>query len=122
MDAVTQVPAPVNEPVHSYAPGSPERARLEAKLKELAGTPVDLPMTIGGVRRMGGGEPFDVVQPHNHSARLGTLRGATHLARSARTEVRHLAALAEALGRIGETQDRSYLVAQEQDRDGEQHH
>lgn len=27
MDAVTQVPAPVNEPVHSYAPGSPERAR-----------------------------------------------------------------------------------------------
>ena len=77
MDAVTQVPAPVNEPVHSYAPGSPERARLEAKLKELAGTPVDLPMTIGGVRRMGGGEPFDVVQPHNHSARLGTLRGAT---------------------------------------------
>ena len=38
MDAVTQVPAPVNEPVHTYAPGSPERARLEAKLKELAGT------------------------------------------------------------------------------------
>ncbi len=56
MDAVTQVPTPVNEPVHSYAPGSPERARLEAKLKELADNPVDLPMTIGGVRRMGGGE------------------------------------------------------------------
>ena len=34
MDAVTQVPVPVNEPVHSYAPGSPERFRLEAKLKE----------------------------------------------------------------------------------------
>ena len=31
MDAVTQVPAPVNEPVHTYAPGSPERARLEAQ-------------------------------------------------------------------------------------------
>ena len=27
MDAVTQVPVPVNEPVHSYAPGSPERER-----------------------------------------------------------------------------------------------
>ena len=26
MDAVTQVPVPRNEPVHSYAPGSPERA------------------------------------------------------------------------------------------------
>ena len=39
MDAVTQVPAPVNEPVHGYAPGTPERARLEAKLKELAENP-----------------------------------------------------------------------------------
>ncbi|MFI2186184.1 L-glutamate gamma-semialdehyde dehydrogenase [Streptomyces sioyaensis] len=77
MDAVTQVPVPVNEPVHTYAPGSPERSRLEAKLKELAGNPIELPMTIGGARRMGGGERFDVVQPHNHSARLGTYANAT---------------------------------------------
>ncbi|MFI9719483.1 L-glutamate gamma-semialdehyde dehydrogenase [Streptomyces sp. NPDC052396] len=77
MDAVTQVPAPVNEPVHTYAPGSPERARLEAKLKELAGNPIDLPMTIGGVKRMGGGAEFQVVQPHNHRAVLGTYRNAT---------------------------------------------
>ncbi|NJQ03006.1 L-glutamate gamma-semialdehyde dehydrogenase [Streptomyces zingiberis] len=77
MDAVTQVPAPVNEPVHSYAPGSPERRRLEAKLKELADHPIDLPMTIGGARRMGGGERFDVVQPHEHRARLGTAAQAT---------------------------------------------
>ncbi|MGS2590621.1 L-glutamate gamma-semialdehyde dehydrogenase [Streptomyces hebeiensis] len=77
MDAVTQVPAPVNEPVHGYAPGSPERARLEAKLKELAGNPTDLPMTIGGEKRMGGGERVDVVQPHNHKAVLGTFAGAT---------------------------------------------
>ncbi|MGW5117414.1 L-glutamate gamma-semialdehyde dehydrogenase [Streptomyces noursei] len=77
MDAVTQVPVPVNEPVHSYAPGSPERFRLEAKLKELAGNPIELPMTIGGSRRMGGGERFDVVQPHHHAARLGTYANAT---------------------------------------------
>ncbi|MGW6916613.1 L-glutamate gamma-semialdehyde dehydrogenase [Kitasatospora sp. NPDC054939] len=78
MDAVTQVPAPVNEPVHSYAPGSPERARLEAKLKELGGQePVQLTMTIDGERRMGGGTEIHVVQPHNHAARLGTLRNAT---------------------------------------------
>ncbi|MBP2405352.1 L-glutamate gamma-semialdehyde dehydrogenase [Streptomyces syringium] len=77
MDAVTQVPAPVNEPVHSYAPGSPERARLEAKLKELAGNPIDLPMTINGEKRMGGGEPFQVVQPHNHAAVIGTFNNAT---------------------------------------------
>ncbi|MEU9118102.1 L-glutamate gamma-semialdehyde dehydrogenase [Streptomyces sp. NPDC048483] len=77
MDAVTQVPVPVNEPVHTYAPGSPERQRLEAKLKELADNPIELPMTIGGRRRMGAGERFDVVQPHNHAARLGTFGNAT---------------------------------------------
>ncbi|WP_419998060.1 L-glutamate gamma-semialdehyde dehydrogenase [Streptomyces boninensis] len=77
MDAVTQVPAPYNEPVHSYAPGSPERARLEAKLKELAENPVELPMTINGEKRMGGGARHDVVQPHNHKAVLGTYADAT---------------------------------------------
>ncbi|WP_377268895.1 L-glutamate gamma-semialdehyde dehydrogenase [Peterkaempfera sp. SMS 1(5)a] len=77
MDAVTQVPAPVNEPVHSYAPGSPERARLEAELKRLAAEPTELTMTIAGERRLGGGEPIDVVQPHNHAAKLGTMHNAT---------------------------------------------
>ncbi|MFE4826842.1 L-glutamate gamma-semialdehyde dehydrogenase [Streptomyces sp. NPDC056672] len=77
MDAVTQVPVPVNEPVRGYAPGSPERARLEVRLKELAENPVDLPMTIGGEKRMGGAERVDVVQPHNHRAVLGTFAGAT---------------------------------------------
>src|SRR5689334_15474695 len=78
MDAVTQVPPPVNEPVLGYAPGSPERARLEDKLKELAAGEIDLTMAIGATRRMGGGERVDVVQPHRHAARLGTLAGATH--------------------------------------------
>ncbi|MET8182492.1 L-glutamate gamma-semialdehyde dehydrogenase [Streptomyces sp. NPDC005336] len=77
MDAVTHVPAPYNEPVHGYAPGSPERARLEAKLKELAENPIALPMTINGEKRMGGGERFTVVQPHNHKAVLGTYANAT---------------------------------------------
>ncbi len=77
MDAVTHVPAPYNEPVHGYAPGSPERARLEAKLKELAENPIELPMTINGEKQMGGGERFDVVQPHNHKAVIGTYANAT---------------------------------------------
>jgi 1-pyrroline-5-carboxylate dehydrogenase len=78
MDAITTVPAPVNEPIQSYAPGSPERGRLVAKLTELAGDRVDLDMTIGGRRRMGGGERVDVVQPHRHRHVLGTLGNATH--------------------------------------------
>ena len=77
MDAVTNVPLPVNEPVRTYAPGSPERAALEAKIKELAGERVELTMTIGGEQRMGGGDRIDVVQPHNHQHVLGDLGNAT---------------------------------------------
>ncbi|EST39229.1 1-pyrroline-5-carboxylate dehydrogenase [Streptomycetaceae bacterium MP113-05] len=77
MDAVTHVPAPYNEPVHIYAPGSAERARLEKKLKELSENPIDLPMTVNGEKRMGGGERFDVVQPHDHKAVIGTYANAT---------------------------------------------
>ncbi|MEU7531164.1 L-glutamate gamma-semialdehyde dehydrogenase [Saccharothrix sp. NPDC042600] len=77
MDAVTRVPVPANEPVLSYAPGTPERAQLQAKLAELAKEPLELTLTVGGEQRVGGGEKFDVVQPHNHRAVLGTLHGAT---------------------------------------------
>ena len=77
MDAVTNVPLPVNEPVLSYAPGSPERTELEARLEELGRESIDLPMRINGESRMGGGEPIDAVQPHKHASVLGTMRNAT---------------------------------------------
>ncbi|WP_086821676.1 L-glutamate gamma-semialdehyde dehydrogenase [Allokutzneria sp. NRRL B-24872] len=77
MDAVTQVPLPVNEPVLDYAPGKPERAELERELVALAKEPHELTMTIGGEQRMGGGDRVDVVQPHNHRAVLGTTANAT---------------------------------------------
>ncbi len=72
MNAHTQVPVPRNEPVKDYAPGSPERAELEAKLKEFSGAPVELTATIGGVQRRPGGEAFTVVAPHRHAHVLGT--------------------------------------------------
>jgi 1-pyrroline-5-carboxylate dehydrogenase len=78
MDAITQVPTPVNEPIHDYAPHSPERARLRAELASLADHPIDLPHVIGGKHRMGDGERIDVVQPHRHAATLGTLTNAGH--------------------------------------------
>ena len=37
MSATVAVPPPRNEPVLDYAPGSPERARLEAELDRMAG-------------------------------------------------------------------------------------
>ncbi|MGR6964083.1 L-glutamate gamma-semialdehyde dehydrogenase [Geodermatophilus sp. URMC 61] len=77
LDAVTQVPPPVNEPVHDFAPGSAERAALEDRLKQLAAERAELTMTIGGEQRAGRGEPIDVVQPHRKDAVLGTMHNAT---------------------------------------------
>src|SRR5690606_3771903 len=76
-DAVTLLPTPANEPVRAYAPGSPARAPLEKRLAELAGERVELTATIGGERRPGRGEEFDVVMPHAHAHVLGSGRAAT---------------------------------------------
>jgi 1-pyrroline-5-carboxylate dehydrogenase len=77
MDAVTQIPAPINEPVLDYAPGSPERAELQVALAELAGRPMDLAHVIGGRRVIGTGKKIEVRQPHAHKAVLGILRNVT---------------------------------------------
>jgi len=77
LDAVTHVPAPVNEPVLDYAPGSAERAELEVALAELQSTAIDLPHTIGGKRVQGTGKKIQVVQPHAKRHVLGTIRAAT---------------------------------------------
>src|SRR3954469_21703041 len=83
-DAVTQVPLPVNEPIHDFAPGSAERAALEARLKQIAAERVELTMTIGGEQRLGGGDAIEGVQPPRKNAGLGTLGdGASDDARAA---------------------------------------
>lgn len=77
MDAVSTPPPAVNEPNLHYAPGSPERADVEAALAHLAAAPRDLPAVIGGEHRMGGGAAVEVVQPHAHAEVLGTLKQST---------------------------------------------
>ena len=77
MDAITDAPAPINEPNLSYAPGSPERAALETELKNLESRQLDFPATIGGRKRMGGGAEIPVVMPHDHQHVLGVLKNST---------------------------------------------
>ncbi|WP_017593453.1 L-glutamate gamma-semialdehyde dehydrogenase [Nocardiopsis potens] len=73
MDAVTRVPDPVNEPNLGYAPGSPERAEVEAEIARLAGREHELTQTIGGEQRMGTGAVIPAVQPHRHGHVLGRM-------------------------------------------------
>jgi 1-pyrroline-5-carboxylate dehydrogenase len=78
MDAITQPPTPTNEPIRTYAPGTAERDSLTKRVAELAGERAEITLTVGGTQRMGGGRPFDVIQPHRHAAVLGTGAQATN--------------------------------------------
>ena len=71
MNGTIQIPIPVNEPVHSYAPGTPERRALKARLGELAGEQIDIPLIIGG-KEVRTGNTCQAVMPHDHGHVLGT--------------------------------------------------
>jgi 1-pyrroline-5-carboxylate dehydrogenase len=71
-----RVPPPVNESIKSYAPGSPERASLKARLKSMAAETVDMPLIIGG-KEIRTGDTATSVMPHDHAHVLGTYHKAT---------------------------------------------
>jgi 1-pyrroline-5-carboxylate dehydrogenase len=78
MDAVTQVPAPINEPVLSFAPGSPEREKVTAALAETISQTPEFHNVIGGKHQMASGDRIDVRSPHEHSRLLGVTANSTH--------------------------------------------
>ena len=65
------IPDPTNEPIRSYAPGSPEREALKRKLEELKSTQVGIPLVIGG-KEIKTGVTGTCVMPHNHKHVLAT--------------------------------------------------
>lgn len=69
-DALVNVPTPGNEPVLGYAPGSAERASLQAALGRVAGNVAEIPCVIGG-KRITTGRLHDIRMPHNHAHLLG---------------------------------------------------
>ena len=88
-----RVPPPVNEPVKSHAPGSPERAALKSRLAEMANERAEIPIIIGG-REIRTGKTGHAVMPHNHRHVLADyhkaspedVRAAVDAAREARAE------------------------------------
>jgi len=70
--AVFRVPEPYNEPVRSYAPGSPERAELRRRLDELQSRRIEIPLVIGG-EEVRTGDTFEAVMPHRRAHVLATV-------------------------------------------------
>src|SRR4051794_37535650 len=73
-------PLPQNEPVHNYAPGSPERNLLKEVLAELKSDEADLAMIIGG-REVRTENKIPFHPPHEIAHTLGQFHegDATHV-------------------------------------------
>ena len=70
MNTIFQIPEPVNEPLLDYAPGKPERQALKAKLAELRGQVIDIPLIIGG-KEVRTGRTADIIVPHENKKVIG---------------------------------------------------
>ena len=66
MSGIANIPTPRNEPVNSYAPGTPARAALKEALKAQGGERVDIPVVVGG-EEVRSGKVQKVVAPHRHA-------------------------------------------------------
>jgi 1-pyrroline-5-carboxylate dehydrogenase len=76
VNAAVHLPVPQNEPVKTYAPGSPERSALKAKLKEMQNRQVEIPLIIGG-KEVRTGDTENIVLPHNHKHVVGKFHKAS---------------------------------------------
>ena len=90
---IPRVPPPVNDPNKGYLPGSVERAELKARLAQMAGERIEIPIVIGG-REIRTGKIAQAVMPHDHrhvlaewhAAQPEHLQQAIEAAREARRE------------------------------------
>jgi 1-pyrroline-5-carboxylate dehydrogenase len=80
---IFRTPTAVNEPILSYAPGSPERAELQRRLAEMSGERIAIPLVLGG-ERVETGETFEAVMPHDRDHVLGDVAkgDASHMERA----------------------------------------
>ncbi|OGB69967.1 MAG: 1-pyrroline-5-carboxylate dehydrogenase [Caldithrix sp. RBG_13_44_9] len=64
-NAKFNLPLPPNEPIRSYSPGSAEKIQLKAKLTELQGKQIEIPLIIGG-KEIKTGKKGKCILPHDH--------------------------------------------------------
>jgi 1-pyrroline-5-carboxylate dehydrogenase len=76
MSAIGNIPTPINEPVLSYAPGTPERAGLQAAIAELGSVVTDIPVVINGIEYRPG-KTNRVTSPQRHAHHLANVHQST---------------------------------------------
>ncbi|HWP02535.1 MAG TPA: L-glutamate gamma-semialdehyde dehydrogenase [Gemmatimonadaceae bacterium] len=76
VSGIRAVPRPANEPVRSYAPGTPERSSLKERLRQMASERIEIPIVIGG-KEYRSGDLGQVVMPHKHAHVLADWHRAT---------------------------------------------
>ncbi len=69
-NSVFHINLPKNEPIKSYAPGSPEKAALKKRVKELKSRVLEIPLIIGG-KEIKTGNMADCIIPHDHKTVIG---------------------------------------------------
>jgi 1-pyrroline-5-carboxylate dehydrogenase len=70
-NAIFRVPTPSNEPVLTYAPGTPERRTLESRLERMRAEAIEIPLVIGG-EEVRTGKTAKATCPHDHRHLLAT--------------------------------------------------
>src|SRR3954462_8382752 len=74
-NAILPLAVPTNEPVRSYAPGSPEKKSLKKRLQEMSSEQIEIPLIIGG-KEVRTGDVGQAVCPHDHQHVLATFHQA----------------------------------------------
>ena len=74
-NACFRLQPPSNEPVLTYAPGTPERKAIAGKIEELRQGHVEIPLIIGG-KAVRTGRTAPLVIPHDHRHFLGIFHNA----------------------------------------------
>jgi len=75
-NGIFKLPKPQNEPVFSYAPGTPERKALKDAIANLQSKEIEIPLIIGG-KEIRTGDIGECRCPHNHKHRLATYHKAS---------------------------------------------
>lgn len=65
MNGIIKIPTPSNEPLFSYAPGTPERDALKKQMDKMLREEIEIPLIIGG-KEVKTGDMADCRCPHDH--------------------------------------------------------